>query len=298
MAVSNSRARRLLRPAPLWAACWSAGSGLALPSASQPFCSTAAVYLLRGLREPPSSPSRRHLLEELREGTAFAYRHALLRPVLVTQVIFNIAFFMLQSVYVPYAIHDLGLSAVGVGLTLACFGLGLVIGAFFAARIMAVIRFGLVVAIGPVAGLLASVLMALTIWLPFGWLAGLSFFVMGAGPILWSVSTTTLRQMVTPAALLGRVSALSSMTYGARPIGAGLGRARRRPLWGKALPDPRRRRVCNPGPDHPALARAGARCRIGNGVTPSNSSASRGVRTIDGSPTFSAETNLAKDLIR
>ena len=46
---------------------------------------------------------------------------------------------------------------------------------------------------------------------------------MGAGPIVWVVSTTTLRQTVTPDHLLGRVSAINTLAYGARPIGAGLG---------------------------------------------------------------------------
>jgi hypothetical protein len=46
---------------------------------------------------------------------------------------------------------------------------------------------------------------------------------MGAGPIIWVISTTTLRQTVTPAELLGRVSALNIVAYGARPIGAAIG---------------------------------------------------------------------------
>jgi hypothetical protein len=46
---------------------------------------------------------------------------------------------------------------------------------------------------------------------------------MGAGPILWVVSTTTLRQTVTPPDLLGRVSAINALAYGARPLGAGIG---------------------------------------------------------------------------
>ena len=41
--------------------------------------------------------------------------------------------------------------------------------------------------------------------------------------MLWVVSTTTLRQTVTPAGLLGRVSALNILAYGARPVGAALG---------------------------------------------------------------------------
>ena len=48
-------------------------------------------------------------------------------------------------------------------------------------------------------------------------------FNVGAGPILWVVATTTLRQTVTPRELLGRVSAINSVAYGARPLGAALG---------------------------------------------------------------------------
>jgi MFS family permease len=65
--------------------------------------------------------------------------------------------------------------------------------------------------------------MALTTLFPTPWLAALSFFLLGAGPILWVISTTTLRQAVTPPRLLGRVSAINIMSYGARPLGSALG---------------------------------------------------------------------------
>ena len=40
----------------------------------------------------------------------------------------------------------------------------------------------------------------------------------------WTISQTTLRQAVTPARLLGRVSAVVTMaTFGARPLGAAVG---------------------------------------------------------------------------
>ena len=56
-------------------------------------------------------------------------------------------------------------------------------------------------------------------------LAAASFFLMGAGPIIWVISTTTLRQTVTPPQLLGRVTALNIVAYGARPVGAAIGAA-------------------------------------------------------------------------
>jgi predicted MFS family arabinose efflux permease len=151
------------------------------------------------------------------------FRHPLLRPIFVTQFVFNTAFFVLQAVFVPYAVRRLGLSASGVGLTLATYGVGMVTGALIAQRVMQRLPIGTVIAIGPLAGLVAALVMVLTIWAPSALLAGLSFFLMGAGPILWVISTTTLRQTVTPPELLGRVSALNIVAYGARPIGAAIG---------------------------------------------------------------------------
>lgn len=186
--------------------------------------SLGAVFLLAGIVEPPQPPRpARHPMHELREGLGFVFRHPLLRPVFVTQFVFNAAFFMLQAVYVPYAVHRLGLSATGVGLTLATYGVGMVAGALIANRLTRLLAFGTVIAIGPVAGLAASAVMVLTIWTPSVLLASLSFFLVGAGPILWVISTTTLRQTVTPQHLLGRVSAITIMATGARPVGAALG---------------------------------------------------------------------------
>ena len=78
--------------------------------------------------------------------------------------------------------------------------------------------------LGPLAGLVAAVIMLASLWLPSGVIAGASFFLFGAGPILWTITTTTLRQAVTPITMLGRVSALvMTATFGARPIGAAIG---------------------------------------------------------------------------
>ncbi|WOH69288.1 MFS transporter [Bradyrhizobium sp. BWA-3-5] len=186
--------------------------------------SVIAVVLLSGIHEPARAPApRRHPLQEVREGAAFVLHHALLRPVFITQFIFNTASFLLLAVFVPYAVRHLGLSAAGVGVTLGMYGVGMVVGALAATRVMARLAFGTVIGLGPIAGFLASAVMALTTLLPTPWLAGLSFFLLGAGPILWVISTTTLRQSVTPPSLLGRVSAINIMSYGARPLGSALG---------------------------------------------------------------------------
>jgi predicted MFS family arabinose efflux permease len=186
--------------------------------------SIIAVVLLAGIFEPARQlPPRRHPMQEIREGAAFVTHHPLLRPVFITQFIFNTASFLVLAVFVPYAVRRLGLSASGVGTTLSMYGVGMVVGALLATRTMRRLPFGTVIGLGPVTGFVAAMVMALTTLVPTPWLAGLSFFLLGAGPILWVISTTTLRQSVTPPSLLGRVSAINIMSYGARPLGAGLG---------------------------------------------------------------------------
>jgi predicted MFS family arabinose efflux permease len=186
--------------------------------------SVIAVVLLAGIYEPARAvTARRHPLHEIREGLAFVSQHKLLRPVFITQFIFNTASFLVLAVFVPYAVHRLGLSATGVGTILAMYGVGMVVGALLATRVMQRLPFGTVIGLGPVTGFVAAAVMALTTFIPAAPLAGLSFFLLGVGPILWVISTTTLRQSVTPPRLLGRVSAINILSYGARPLGSALG---------------------------------------------------------------------------
>jgi predicted MFS family arabinose efflux permease len=186
--------------------------------------SMIAVVLLSGIYEPARAPApRRHPLQEIREGAVFVFQHELLRPVFITQFIFNTGSFLVLAVFVSYAVRRLGLSAIGVGTTLAMYGVGMVVGALLATQVMHRLPFGTVIGLGPVTGLVAAVVLALTTFMPSASLAGLGFFLLGVGPILWVISTTTLRQSVTPPQLLGRVSAINIMSYGARPIGAALG---------------------------------------------------------------------------
>ncbi len=184
----------------------------------------AVVFLIRIPEPPRPAPPPRQIARDLSRGAGFAWAHPLLRPILLTAVAWNIAWFVLQAAYVPYAVHALGLSAAGVGLTLAIYGCGMIVGAMLAARLARRFTFGVIIALGPLVSVAAAGLMLATIWAPSGVLAGLSFFLFGAGPIVWTVSTAALRQTVTPAALIGRVSALFiTANMGARPIGAALG---------------------------------------------------------------------------
>ncbi len=189
--------------------------------------SLLAVFCLAGLpRDEVLAKQKRDLLHDLREGAGFVLRHDLLRPILVTAVFFNIGWFVLQAIYVAYAVQDLGLTATEVGITLGIYGGGMIVGALMAPALARRVSFGTTILLGPIGGFGAALIMLLTLWLPSVWIAGLSFFLFGAGPVLWAISTMTLRQAVTPNAMLGRVSAfVMTATLGARPLGAAMGAA-------------------------------------------------------------------------
>jgi hypothetical protein len=51
--------------------------------------------------------------------------------------------------------------------------------------------------------------------------AAAAFFLVGFGPMLWLICQTSIRQLVTPPALIGRVAATIQVAiYGVRPLGA------------------------------------------------------------------------------
>ncbi|WP_048440439.1 MFS transporter [Caenimonas sp. SL110] len=207
-----------------------AGAMVAWAGASAAFVvaavlSCAAVGLLLRLNEPvrPAAPAR-HPLLEIRDGAQFVWRHPFLRPILVTGMAWNISWFVLQAAYVPYAVRALGLSAQAVGITLACYGAGMVVGALLAPRIVGAMSFGRAIQLGPAVSVLAISAIVATLLVPRGWLAAFGFFLFGVGPIIWTITTTTLRQNITPGAMMGRVSSVFlTVNAGARPVGAALG---------------------------------------------------------------------------
>lgn len=187
--------------------------------------SLAAVGFLRQIQEPirQAAPDR-HPWLEIKDGGHFVWTHALMRPILLTSVAWNISWFVLQAIYVPYAIRTMGMGSSEVGLTLACYGLGMIAGSLIASRVVSLMPFGKAILLGPFFSVLAATVMALSLWLPYVGVAAVSYFLFGFGPIIWTITSTTLRQSLTPNNMMGRVTAINIVAgTGARPLGALLG---------------------------------------------------------------------------
>jgi predicted MFS family arabinose efflux permease len=163
-------------------------------------------------------------LHDIRNGASFIAGNSQLSAIMLVAFIWNCGWFSMQAAFMPLAIKTWGLSTEVVGYALGCMGLGLMVGSFFSQRIIRILGFGPSLAFGPVLSFLASLLILSNVQVRTAYLPAAAFFLFGFGPVIWVITSTTLRQTVTPSHMLGCVSAMYMTTnFGARPFGALIG---------------------------------------------------------------------------
>ena len=172
----------------------------------------------------------RSVLAELREGLSWVYRHRRLRPLALGTHAWFLFNAVLGTVYVPFALLELGIGAGGLGITLAMAGLGGLLGSSLSgwlgrrlsivrtvtgARLLEAAGFA-VVAVTPgmdhvgIVGVVA--------------VAGLGQFLFGLGLGAEGPIELSYRQAVTPDHLQGRTNAtMRSLNRAAIVVGAPLG---------------------------------------------------------------------------
>jgi MFS family permease len=186
-----------------------------------------SAVLLRRIEtpEPPvdSQPSRgvRHDVEA---GLQALLGHQLLRPIVLASITDSIFLKGIAAIFVLYATRELEFSPVTLGVILAVGGIGAIPGALLSAP--AAHRFG----VGPtiIGGWLIGATTWLLIPLATGPLAApvlaVSMLLVGVAGTIVNVQQWSLRQLVTPDELQGRVTASHRfLVYGAYPLGALLG---------------------------------------------------------------------------
>ncbi len=186
--------------------------------------SAAFAWRISKPAAPTASPVRRSFTGDLVEGMRFLLGEPCLRALALCSLTWNIALFAMSALLVLYLARDLGLSAAEIGLVFAVDGIGMVLGAFAAPAIARRIGIGRSIVLGPAVGVAGiALILAATPATAIALLVA-GRFLFGFGPIIFSVTQTSLRQSVTPPHLLGRVNAsLRWLTWGFRPVGAVLG---------------------------------------------------------------------------
>lgn len=206
----------------------SAPAALTLNAASFLF----SVVMISLIRAPESAPAvtadRPSVRSSIAEGLRAVYGSPMLRNLLTQSGTYNLFFNAMMTVFVVYAVRTLGLSAAQLGIVLGTGALAALAGSIQANRITR--RFGL----GRT--LVATTILACTPQLLFLLARGpdaVSMAILigaqavyGFTIVIFNVNTLTLRQVVTPHRLLGRMNASYRMVlFGTIPFGALLGGA-------------------------------------------------------------------------
>ncbi len=183
----------------------------------------AALLLVRGrFRVERDRPTA--LRADITEGLRFLWRHRLLRTLAVMVGGSNFTTSAVLAVLVLYAVGSdsaMGLTEPGYGLLLTALAAGIMLGSLVAARIERWLGRPLslgtsLLACAAVVGIPALSTNPLVL--------GAVFLAGGVLIATWNVITVSLRQLITPERLLGRVnSGYRMLAWGSLPLGAAAG---------------------------------------------------------------------------
>ncbi|WP_406635706.1 MFS transporter [Amycolatopsis sp. WGS_07] len=205
------------------------GSFLFAVGRTLPFAANALTYVTSAvlIRTLPSAPvperaPGRSVWADSKEGFAYVVKDRLLLGLALRPAVGNLAFGAFGAVLVVFAKDALGLHSAGYGFLLAVEAVGGLIGAM-------VLAGPLEKWLGTGTALTVTAVVEGGAVLVFGlaqnpWLAGAMFALCGCAMATTMVLGSSLRQVVVPARLMGRVAAASRLvSASAAPAGAVLG---------------------------------------------------------------------------
>jgi MFS family permease len=204
---------------------------LFLVAAAIPFAVNAGTYALSAVlvgllagtyRGGGAEPgARRSVRADVAEGFRFVLSHRLLRTMALLIGLLNVTLTAALAVLVLLATDRLGLGSVGYGALFTCLAIGGLLGAAVGDRLVAAItatwtvRLGLLIEAGLHLALAASRSAAVV---------AVALFAFGVHSSLWNMVANSLRQRLTPTALLGRAGSTTLfLAAGGNCVGALLG---------------------------------------------------------------------------
>lgn len=182
-----------------------------------------SITSLRQGDQRPPAPRGGHsrLRDDIREGWQFLLGHEILRPLAGAFALVSIAFQMPLAVLVLFVRETLGLGPRGYAVILTVITIGPVVGGMFGDRLVRRV------------GRSTSLTVALTTWgicllatalYPHAWFVALAATMQAIATAVWNMTTVSLRQVLVPNELFGRVNSIYRwFGWGMIPVGALLG---------------------------------------------------------------------------
>ncbi|WBB76437.1 MFS transporter [Micromonospora sp. WMMD1128] len=206
------------------------GGFLFVLAAAAPFALNAGTYALSAVlvgllagtyRGEGARTGPRSARAEIAEGFRWLLSQRLLRTMAVLIGLLNVTLTAAIAVLVLLATERLGLGSVGYGALFTCLAVGGLLGSVVGDRLIAAftatwtVRVGLLVEAGLHLALAASRSAAVV---------GFALFAFGVHGALWNIVANSLRQRLTPPAMLGRVGSTTLfVAAGGNCVGALLG---------------------------------------------------------------------------
>ncbi len=180
----------------------------------------------RGQPETPGAvaPSPRpSVLAEIRSGLRFLFANRLLRTMAMLIGLLNVTLTAALSVLVLLAKDRLHVGSVGYGVLFTCMAVGGVGGALVGDKIIAKVSASWTVRVGLLVEAAFHLVLATS---HSAYVVGFSFLAFGVHGALWTIVAASLRQRLTPSAMMGRVGGASLfLGAGGNCVGALLGGA-------------------------------------------------------------------------
>ena len=188
----------------------------------------SVLFLLRiRHREGPIRRSGKRLHSEIGEGLTFVFREPLLRRIVATTALGNLAQSVTNSMLVLYAIRDLGIGETGLGLALSVGAVGGLAGALLAEPLLKRVGEGRTIALALLPALPTHMLVPLAAAQAGPAAVAMiatTMAVLGLGGVVYNVAQVSFRQRLCPRPLLGRMNAsVRFVVWGVMPVGAFLG---------------------------------------------------------------------------
>ena len=188
-------------------------------------CMGLSALFVSRVRTPSARPNpatREPLVQEIRAGLAFVVRHPILVRIVASTGLSNFASAVTTTLFVLFALRELGISETDLGLLFSVMAVGGILGAVGSDRLARLVGEGRIIPLALLGGsaamltvpLSASVASPMPVLLVGG-------FISGALVVVYNVNQVSFRQRVCPPRLLGRMNgSIRFLVWGPIPVAA------------------------------------------------------------------------------